>query len=363
MKKYILVAIIVFSAFFFVDLRSAYAAVFFQDGFESGNLSHSENGTTWSNSGAGISVSSSMARTGSYSLKFHFAGSGDDAWAEQRASLGSNMTDFWIRYYLYVPTNYKHRSVSPANNKFLAIFRSPYSSPGFQINLSTEPESGGNSKLEIHYYNNGSEQSPIMPSGGGGFLSSSADGGKWAEFITHVKVLTASGSSDGVIQVWKNGTQVANETGMNDYGGSGANYINEIYLLGWANSGFDQDTDFYIDDVVFSDTPISSGSTPPSCSCTSWTSGSCGASGCASNQRQQTRTCTPSGCNTVSQCVTDSSCTTTKTGDLNNDSRVDVIDLGIFLSNWGSTSRPSSDLNSDGNVNVIDLGILLSNWG
>jgi eight-cysteine-cluster-containing protein len=50
-------------------------------------------------------------------------------------------------------------------------------------------------------------------------------------------------------------------------------------------------------------------------------------------------------------------------GDLNIDSGVNVIDLGIFLSNWGSTSRPSSDLNSDGNVNVIDLGILLSNWG
>jgi hypothetical protein len=51
-----------------------------------------------------------------------------------------------------------------------------------------------------------------------------------------------------------------------------------------------------------------------------------------------------------------------KTGDLNNDGLINVIDLGIFLSNWGSTSRPSSDLNSDGYVNVIDLGILLSNW-
>ena len=53
----------------------------------------------------------------------------------------------------------------------------------------------------------------------------------------------------------------------------------------------------------------------------------------------------------------------TKKGDLNSDGKVDVIDLGIFLSNWGKTTKPSSDINQDGKVDVIDLGILLSNWG
>lgn len=52
-----------------------------------------------------------------------------------------------------------------------------------------------------------------------------------------------------------------------------------------------------------------------------------------------------------------------KKGDINNDSRVDVIDLGILLSNWNSTSRPPADINQDGRVDVVDLGILLSNWG
>jgi hypothetical protein len=50
-------------------------------------------------------------------------------------------------------------------------------------------------------------------------------------------------------------------------------------------------------------------------------------------------------------------------GDLNEDGRVDVIDLGILLLNWGSTSRPAADINQDGRVDVIDFGILLSNWG
>ena len=51
------------------------------------------------------------------------------------------------------------------------------------------------------------------------------------------------------------------------------------------------------------------------------------------------------------------------TGDLNNDSKVDIIDLGILLSNWNSTSKSFSDINQDSRVDVIDLGIMLSKWG
>lgn len=52
-----------------------------------------------------------------------------------------------------------------------------------------------------------------------------------------------------------------------------------------------------------------------------------------------------------------------KKGDLNADNKVDVTDLGIFLANWGKTTKPTSDLNQDGKVDVTDLGILLGNWG
>ena len=52
----------------------------------------------------------------------------------------------------------------------------------------------------------------------------------------------------------------------------------------------------------------------------------------------------------------------TKSGDLNSDGKVDIIDLGILLSNWGSTAKPPADLNQDGYVDIIDLGIMLSNW-
>lgn len=48
-------------------------------------------------------------------------------------------------------------------------------------------------------------------------------------------------------------------------------------------------------------------------------------------------------------------------GDLNTDQAVDVFDLSILLSQWG-TSGPSADLNTDGTVNVYDLSIQLTHW-
>jgi hypothetical protein len=47
---------------------------------------------------------------------------------------------------------------------------------------------------------------------------------------------------------------------------------------------------------------------PMPCTCSSWTSGTCGAGGCGIMQRQQTRSCMPTGCDVTSQCVNDSTC-------------------------------------------------------
>ena len=53
-------------------------------------------------------------------------------------------------------------------------------------------------------------------------------------------------------------------------------------------------------------------------------------------------------------------------GDLNSDNTVNVTDLSILLSNYGtttSTSLNAADINGDGVVNVLDMSILLSNYG
>jgi hypothetical protein len=53
-------------------------------------------------------------------------------------------------------------------------------------------------------------------------------------------------------------------------------------------------------------------------------------------------------------------------GDLNGDSIVNVTDLLILISAWGTcpTSGPCiADVNNDGFVNVSDLLLVISNWG
>lgn len=49
-------------------------------------------------------------------------------------------------------------------------------------------------------------------------------------------------------------------------------------------------------------------------------------------------------------------------GDLNNDNAVNIQDLSILLSNYGTTNA-AADINGDGIVSILDLSVLLSNYG
>lgn len=237
-----------------------WAATILQDGFESGDLSSPVGTGSWGASNAGtndsVSVSSLEPHVGMYSLRFLFYGDyPSDAWAEQRADFGSQYSEIWGRLYVYIPENYLHAATSPNNNKFWAVYASPYTSPGFQINLSTARISDTQSALVLHIYDDGIEQTPLSPDND--FINS-GDFGTWLEIIVHVKVPANTSSSDGIIEVWKNGAKVADYDNLDIYGSAGRNYIDEMYLLGWSNSGFVDTTIFYIDDVLISDTQIGS---------------------------------------------------------------------------------------------------------
>jgi hypothetical protein len=55
-----------------------------------------------------------------------------------------------------------------------------------------------------------------------------------------------------------------------------------------------------------------------------------------------------------------------RNADINQDSLINITDLGIIMSDFEKNSanaqNPRSDINTDGNVNVVDLGILMSEW-
>lgn len=54
-----------------------------------------------------------------------------------------------------------------------------------------------------------------------------------------------------------------------------------------------------------------------------------------------------------------------KIGDLNNDNRVDIVDIGIMIDVYGlnPSVNPKADLNNDGNINIVDVGIIIDNYG
>lgn len=49
--------------------------------------------------------------------------------------------------------------------------------------------------------------------------------------------------------------------------------------------------------------------------------------------------------------------------DLNTDGSVNLYDLSILLSNWGTLKNPRADINKNGKVDIADFSILLSNFG
>ncbi len=88
------------------------------------------------------------------------------------------------------------------------------------------------------------------------FIDKEKDLGKWMEVIIHVKVASKS-NNDGVVQVWKNGEKYFDATNVKNYSDMGYNYYDKGYLLGYSNSGFEEETNLYIDNVVFSTETIS----------------------------------------------------------------------------------------------------------
>lgn len=222
----------------------------FEDGFETGAFRSGANGVSWASS-RDTSVSDERSYSGRYALRFFFEGgpAGEDAFSEQRIRLPQR-NEFWFRYRLYVPANYHHRRDGASNNKFLAVYRAPYTEPGFQVNFSLNPNDSGGSDLNVHYYHDGRELKPITLARD--FITS-ADRGRWMLVVAQVRTPTSANASDGIMRMWKNNQLVAEITNLNSWGGSGENHITEAYLLGWANSGFNEDTVFFIDDFAVFD--------------------------------------------------------------------------------------------------------------
>jgi hypothetical protein len=250
-----------------LPMNYAIAGDFFTDGFESGDFTHKENAAGWVAANSGVNdsmtVSTDMAHSGSFSAKFHFSGSSDladDAWSELRYQLGPDgYPEWYLSYYMYLPSNYVIRNATGTDNtKLGTVWGDTYSVDG-RFNVEIEGPGAGVSirkKRSAPYpYTQAACENGVLTWGPNtptwtGIL---ATRGTWTHWEYHFKMDTGAG--DGEYQLWINNVKVLEETNINVIGSPCTPYyMKNGYLMGWSNSGFDQDTDVYIDDVVFSTT-------------------------------------------------------------------------------------------------------------
>ena len=242
---------------------STSGSVLFQDDFESGNLSKTQGGARWGGS-TSAQVVNVRPNTGTYSLRMTFSGvpDGEDSFSEQRFELGGRYTDVWIKYDLYIPSNYYHRTQNPdsANNKsFVHLWAGDYSGgPGFGAGYEIWPDGTGAGNLAFHPFrpDQGHLDDNLRNSRG----IELSDRGTWIEITSQIKNAT-SANNDGEARVWKRrqGSTtkelIYEQTGLPIYNADG-NFMERGYLLGWSNSGFLETTVFYIDNFVISNNPL-----------------------------------------------------------------------------------------------------------
>lgn len=231
---------------------------FFSDNFDNGNRT-TANGFTWSNTGSRSFVSSTKSFGGTHSLGLRFGPDslGKDSSAEGRFSLGRNLTEVWIEFMLYVPANYTHRNESPNNNKFFRIWGDNYSSAN-KVGASTT-RSGDASALsfEYNYKTWGDGTLGFGPSSVAGARSPTTTFGgpefrdRWTRVRVHARHVSAENADDAILQLWFDDTMVLDFRNVPQKYDPLRPFWNAGYLLGWANSGFTDETIFYVDNVKF----------------------------------------------------------------------------------------------------------------
>jgi len=231
-------------------------------GFESWTVNTSPDGlsaggvTIGGKGSAYASVSNTRAKTGTQSTKLTYLANASypNEGAEFGFDLGAEYREVTIDFDWYIPSNYVHRNLSPTNNKMFRLWPgTDGASAGYnsneKIGASMWRVADNQSNIQVDWNFNGEGLGPK----GSAYSNwvTSADFGTWVTVKIYCKAPTSSNSADGIIRIYKNGVQVVNETNVNSWTSGQSHAYRYGYLMGWANSGYAAQTDFFIDNVVF----------------------------------------------------------------------------------------------------------------
>jgi hypothetical protein len=282
---------------------SASAELLFDDSFSTRDLSKHNENFRWGRSGNipeadGTSSRVTLAKQPNGQLgpvlKFSYG-----TWQELRfhltSSLSENRTEsgssnvaypeIWMRYQIRVPENYFHAlndKGEPAgqNNKgWVTLWKHNYKDAlvmtrfeWWPVDVSNEL-AGGSAASGIHKSGGGHDMNP-------GFVSSDrqipgsykawaikpSDRGEWIDYVFHFKVASGPKASDGLMEVYKDGElaigwynkPIRPTDGNPEHAG-----FDRGYIMGYHNSGYAEQTTFYIDNFKIGTTAESVGLSDP----------------------------------------------------------------------------------------------------
>jgi hypothetical protein len=238
---------------------------FFQDNFDAGTRL-SANGFTWGASTA-VTVSTERAYSGTHALRSNYSAAavGRDGNSEQRFNLGRYVSELSIDYMLYVPANFNHRVEAPDNNKFIMLWRDQYGSQngtwqiGWEYTRNGDTLSNGrfmSSRWDFDWVTDGGAWPSPYPVRSMPMMGTSGPirAGQWNRVQIHVKAASSRTAEDGQSHLWVNGTLIHSYTKGRFHNFNAAvteAQLRNGYFMGWANSGFTEQTTFFIDDVKF----------------------------------------------------------------------------------------------------------------
>lgn len=227
------------------------AKVIYTDNFNSGDFALNDDSTIWTDKAM---VSIVELKDGNKAADFNFKGNHDlsaDAMSELRFDLGKLYTEFWMQFDVYIPKNYTHRDgESTDNNKFFRLWPETYSdSEKIGASLMRDKSNFG-SLIAIDYSKQADWGLSLAAGGTASDYISINDLGKWIRVKVYIK--TASTSSFAEIAIYKNGSLFIQDSPALDYNPS-VNGVRYGYLLGWSNSGFDEDTHILIDNFYITE--------------------------------------------------------------------------------------------------------------
>jgi hypothetical protein len=245
---------------------------FYASGTTEATVRENADGFTWNSTGSRVSVQTVPAGRSGYGLRFRYgpdANPGGDSSAEQRFNLGRDCSHLWVEYDLYVPSNFAHRwtTTYTANNKFAMFWRTTYSdvtNGTWRIGFEYTSGSGVTPDSTIRPISSRwdlNSWTDYSVTGGGTFISPTGplDIDAWNQVRIELAAATDGASSDGIMRMWINGTLFASTTTGKfwnfDTGTDPADcFLRNGYLFGWSNSGFTDETDFFIHGAKFYDT-------------------------------------------------------------------------------------------------------------